>query len=330
MNPDLLSLKRRWLPLFAAGVALSGAGLALFLLWLYRSSPLVALVVGLLTPASGEVPPRGTLVSLTAALFTVIGLAGLLVAVRRINASEIGEIDSFWWKVAVAALAGRWWLGEPRVVAVGSQQAGPILPVLRGLKAFTGRTTLIVPPGTPDAAVIECLVALAEDEAGVRRLIETLRGTGGPFDLRGMSGALRLRGTLEIGEPAPRLADAIARADAVVFGPAALDPAFGPEVVAWLREAPTRKIGLPAIVAAGPQRAADLGTISAGAGELDAALVNSNTVPPLADGQHYLAVPEPGDGARQIVARDVVDWADPGRHDPAKLAIFLREVILRG
>ena len=316
--------------MFAAGVALSGAGLALFLLWLYRSSPLVGLVVGLLTRPSGNVPPRGTLVSLTAALFTGIGLAVLFTAVRRINASEIGEIDSFWWKVAVAALAGRWWLGEPRVVVVGSGQAEPSLPVLRGLKAFTGRTTLIVPPGTPDEAVVECLVALAEDEAGVRRLIETLQAMGQPLDLRSTSAALRLRGTLELGKPAPRLADAIARADAVVFGPAALDPAFGPEVAAWLREAHTRKIGLPAIVAAGPQLAADLRAISAGAGELDAALVNSNTVPPLADGQHYLTVPEPGDGARQIVARDVVDWAVPGRHDPAKLAIFLREVILRG
>jgi hypothetical protein len=330
VNPDLLSLKRRWLPLFAAGVALSGAGLALFLLWLYRNSPLVELVVGLLTPPSGQVPPRGTLVSLTALLFTVIGVTGLLVAVRRINASEIGEIDSFWWKVAVATLAGRWWLGEPRVAVVGSRQIETVLPVLRGLKAFTGRVTLVLPPGTPDQAAIECLVALAEDEAGVQRLIERLQAEDEPFDLSSLSAALRLRGRLEFGEPTPRLADTISRADAILFGPATFDTAYGPEVAGWLRAARTRKIGLSAIVGIGSGPAATLREIAAGAGGLDAGLVNSNTVPPLADGQHYLAVPSEGEGAPQILARDVVDWADPCRHDSAKLAIFLREAILRG
>jgi hypothetical protein len=328
--PDLVSLKRRWLPLFAAGAALFGAGLALILLGLYRASPLVDVVVGVLTTPARGVPPRGTLVGTAAITLTLAGAAALAVAVRRINASEVGSIDSFWWKVAIAALAGRWWLGEPRVVVVGARQVESLLPVLRGLKASSGRITLLLPPGTPAAGVSEVLVALAEDEAGVRRLVERLGLPESAAQARELSAALRLRGTLEQGEPSPRLAEAIARADALLFGPALLDAAYPPQVRAWLRDTAARKIGLPAIIADGHLPAADLHALAAEAGTLDAALVNSNTVPPLEEGQHYLSIPADGQGARVVVARDIMDWGKPVRHDAAKLAVFLREVILRG
>jgi hypothetical protein len=164
----------------------------------------------------------------------------------------------------------------------------------------------------------------------VRRLIERLGAPAGPADGADLSAALRLRGRLEPGEARPRLADRIRRADALLFGPALLDPAYPPEVRAWLRGARARKVGLPAIVADGRQPATDLHALARDLGPLDAALVNSNTVAELAEGQQYLAVPEPGPAARVVVARDIMDWAKPFRHDSAKLAVFLREVILRG
>ncbi|MBI3763221.1 MAG: hypothetical protein HY260_15350 [Chloroflexi bacterium] len=337
MSSDLLSLKRRWLPLLIVGIALFGAGLALFALWLYRSSPLVDFVVGLATTPARGIPPRGTLVSLTAAVFTILGGVALLVAVRRINASEIGEIDSFWWKVAVAALAGRWWLGESRVVVVAGGDA--CLPLLRGLKSFTGRATVLVPPETPRPMLAEMLVALAEDEAGVRHLIDALReptlsapfeaGGGGGFDAPALSAALRLRGRVEFASAAPRVADAIARADAIVFGPDAMCEALPDGVVEALRRARGKKVGVPPILGDGAN-AGGLSALAAKVGALDAALVNSNTVPPLAEGQRYLIAPAACDGVRTLFARDVIDWSVPARHDPAKLAVFLREVILRG
>jgi hypothetical protein len=329
VTSDLLSLKRRWLPLFIGGVALFGAGLALLLLWIYRSSPLVGVVVGMLTTPARGVPPRGSLVSLTALVLTTAGGALLAFTVRRINASEIGEIDSFWWKVAIAALAGRWWLGEPRVVVAGSRESEAVLPVLRSLKTFTGQVIVLLPPDTPQRLQVEAMAALAEDEQGVRQVIDSLEARSKPLDPPALSGALRLRGRIELAIPSPRLADAIARADAIVVGPAPLGASFPGEVLGWLRASAAKKVGLPAIVQGDGQDGADLGTLAGTTGALDAALVNSNTVPALAEGQRYLIVPQAGPLVRAVFARDVVDWADPSRHDPAKLEVFLREVILR-
>lgn len=325
---DLLSLKRRWLPLFVIGVALFGAGLTLFLLWLYRSSPgAVRIVVGMLTTPSGDVPPRGTLVSLAAALLTLSGGLALVVAVRRITASEIGEIDSFWWKVAVAALAGRWWLGEPRVVVV-SGEIESSLPLIRALKGFTGRIAVVVPLVTPRELLAETLVALAENEVGVRGLIESLAASGAAFDAPALSAALRLRGRLEVASAAPRLADAIARADAIVFSPNPIGDGLPEELADSLRHSRGKKIAVPPITA-GAELAPDLRPIAKLAGQLDAVLINSNTVPPLVEGRHYVTPQEVSGVARSLVARDVVDWGNPMRHDPSKLAVFLREVIQR-
>jgi hypothetical protein len=329
VTADLLSVKRRWLPLFVGGAALFGAGVALLLLWLYRGSSLVEVVVGVLTTPQRGVPPRGTLVSVTAVSLTAAGSVILLVAVRRINASEIGQIDSFWSKVAVAALAGRWWLGEPRVVVFGACAGDAVLPILRGLKAFTGRAVVILPPDAPGPVQVGALVALAEDESAVRRLVESLVATGAPVDAPALSAALRLRGRVELGVPAPRLADVIARADAILVGPGPLGDSFPDQVMQWLRASRAKKVGLPAIVQAEGEAGASLETLAMRAGALDAALVNSNTVPALAPGQRYRDAPQAGQAARAVISRDVVDWSDPRRHDTAQLEVFLREVILR-
>ena len=111
MNRDgLFELKRRWLPLFIVGAALFGAGLALGVLWVYRESPrwVTDSVVTFLSPTSPTAPPRGTLISAAALAFIVVGGGLLVFAVRRISTSEVGEIDSFWWKIAVGMLAGQW------------------------------------------------------------------------------------------------------------------------------------------------------------------------------------------------------------------------------
>jgi hypothetical protein len=111
----LFELKRRWLPLFIIGAALFGAGLALGLLWFYRESPrwVTDSVVDFLTPTSLDAPPRGTLIGAAAILLSLSGGGLLLITIQRIRASEIGAIDSFWWKVAVGLLAGQWWLARP-------------------------------------------------------------------------------------------------------------------------------------------------------------------------------------------------------------------------
>ena len=329
ISGDLATLKRRWLPLFVLGAAVFGAGVALLLLWLYRNSPLVDVVVGLVATEAGVAPPRGTLVSLAAALLTIGGGLTLLVAVRRIHASEIGEIDSFWWKVAVATLAGRWWLGEPRVVVIPSEAGESSLPVLRGLKTFTGHITVLAPPASSREALVEMIVALAEDETGIRSMVEALTALGDGFDAQALSTALRLRGRVELAGPAPRLAYAVANADAIIFGSTRLPDSYPDEVKGWLRRARGKKIGVMPIAAPGDS-AIDLRPIAEQIGALDVALLNSNTVPPLATGHRYLAPPNVDDGVRALIARDVVDWSEPARHDPVKLAVYLREVILRG
>jgi len=205
---SLFELKRKWLPLFFLGTAIFGAGIALGVLWFYRESPrwVTDAVVDFLTPGSPEAPPRGTLISATAAAFTLVGGSLLIFAVRRINASEVGEIDSFWWKVAVAALAGQWWLGQPRIVALA---AGPDLPLLlRALKTFSNHITVL------SSASPVLALALADDEAAVRKVLGVLTG-----DLDELADGLRLRGRFLPPVPTPVTLDAISRADALVCAP---------------------------------------------------------------------------------------------------------------
>jgi len=315
MKPDgLFELKRKWLPLFILGSAILGAGIALALLWLYRQSPFTDAVVDFLTPASPEAPPRGTLISLTAALFTVIGGGLLLFAIRRINASEVGEIDSFWWKVAVAALAGQWWLGEPKIAVLA---AGPGMPtLLRALKTFSGRITVLARP-TPDL-----VLALAEDEVAMQKVLAVLPGA-----LAQLSDGLRLRGRFLPPDSSPLTLDAVARAEALIVAPALDEESFGlnaAEAVAGAaRKMRGRRILVGSTSAAKPDELARaVNGCASRFGSFNVILANNNSVRPLPPGRFYQKV----EGA---VERDLADWESPERWEASKLAVFLREAITR-
>ncbi|HIQ04525.1 MAG TPA: hypothetical protein EYH31_02385 [Anaerolineae bacterium] len=54
--------------------------------------------------------------SLGLILGIVLGIAGAAVtayAADRIRASEIGQVRTFWWKIAIALFASRWWFRSP-------------------------------------------------------------------------------------------------------------------------------------------------------------------------------------------------------------------------
>jgi hypothetical protein len=315
LKPDgLFELKRKWLPLFVFGSAMFGAGIALTLLWLYRQSPFTDAVVDFLTPTSPEAPPRGTLISLTAALFTVIGGGLLLFAIRRINASEVGEIDSFWWKVAVAALAGQWWLGEPRVAVLAAGPGAPTL--LRALKTFSGRTVVLARP-TPDLAL-----ALAEDEAAMQKMLAALPGA-----LAELSDGLRLRGRFLPPGSSPLTLDAVTRAEALIVAPALDDESFGLNVDDKIAEAARKMRGRRILVGAASAAKPDqlrqaVNWAASRFGSFHVILANNNSVKPLPPGRFYQKV----EGA---VERDLVDWESPERWEAGKLAVFLREAITR-
>ncbi|MBI5081758.1 MAG: hypothetical protein HZB17_10695, partial [Chloroflexi bacterium] len=211
MRDGLFELKRKWLPLFLFGVAIFGSGIALFALWLYRSSPYPRIVVDFLTTNDPASLPRGTLISLSAAAFALFGAWILVYSIRKINESEVGEIDSFWWKIAVAALAGGWWLGQPRVAVIGSGTGMPTL--LRALKTFCGTITVV-----GDASP-ELVIALADDEEGVKYVLEQ---TPSVFETLGVlakiSDGLRLHGRF-LSPDSPMAFEAVTRADAVILCP---------------------------------------------------------------------------------------------------------------
>ncbi len=312
---NLFELKRKWLPLFFLGSAIFGAGIALGVLWFYRESPrwVTDAVVDFLTPGSPEAPPRGTLISATAAAFTLAGGSLLIFAVRRINASEVGEIDSFWWKVAVAALAGQWWLGQPRIVALA---AGPDLPLLlRALKTFSNHITVL------SSASPVLALALADDEAAVRKVLGVLTG-----DLDELADGLRLRGRFLPPAPTRVTLDAISRADALVCAPSLdSDGNFdldAPDPVAdAIRQMRGRKVLVGSVAASQADRLkAAVQGCTARFGAMDAILINSNSVQPLPPGRFYQKI-------ENAVERDLVDWAAPEQWDVAKLAVFLREVV---
>ncbi|MBI5052642.1 MAG: hypothetical protein HZB52_05195, partial [Chloroflexi bacterium] len=211
MRDGLFELKRKWLPLFLFGVAIFGSGIALFALWLYRSSPYPRIVVDFLTTNDPASLPRGTLISLSAAAFALFGAWILVYSIRKINESEVGEIDSFWWKIAVAALAGGWWLGQPRVAVIGSGTGMPTL--LRALKTFCGTITVV------GNASPELVIALADDEEGVKYVLEQ---TPSVFETLGVlakiSDGLRLHGRF-LSPDSPMAFEAVTRADAVILCP---------------------------------------------------------------------------------------------------------------
>lgn len=318
----LFELKRKWLPLFVLGAAVFGAGLALGVLWAYRESPrwFTDAVVELLTPASPGPPPRGTLISAAAAVLAIVGGAAALYAARRINRSEVGEIDSFWWKVAVGALAGQWWLREPRiaVLAAGSHQVG----LLRALKTISGRLTVL------GQASPELVMALAapEDETAVRRVLTLVNGRG--HSAHELADGLRLRGRfLPLAPTLPAL-DAIAQADVLVLAPDLdAEENFGlgadDRIAAAVKKMRGRKIVVGSVSAAqhGVLEAA-VEWIGRQFGTPHKILVNNNTAQPLPPGRTYQRV-------RGAVERDILDWAAPEQWDADKLAVFLREAMNR-
>jgi hypothetical protein len=316
VNRDgLFELKRRWLPLFILGAAIFGAGLALGVLWLYRESPhwVTDSVVSFLTPTSPTAPPRGTLISAAALAFILVGSGLLVFAIRRISTSEIGAIDSFWWKIAVGMLAGQWWLGQPRllVLAAGSQE----LNLLRALKTISNQVTVL---GTPSR---ELVLALAEDESAVEKALDNLNG-----DLDQTANGLRLRGRFLNFDSLDLLRDALARADVLLYAPA-LGPApdYGltvPDPAAEvIRSTTLRRVLVGEIAATQPDQLSEAAQwCAAHFGQIDVRLVNNNTIQPLPNGQVYQILT----GAQ---ARDINNWEAPGQWEVSKLAIFLREAI---
>jgi hypothetical protein len=318
----LFELKRKWLPLFLFGVAIFGSGIALFALWLYRSSPYPRIVVDFLTTGDPASLPRGTLISLSAAAFALFGVWILVYSIRKINESEVGEIDSFWWKVAVAALAGGWWLGQPRVAVIGSGTGLPTL--LRALKSFCGTITVM------GNASPELVIALADDEEGVRYVLEqtpsVLKTLG---VLTKVSDGLRLHGRF-LSPDSPMAFEAVTRAEAVILCPD-LDSNERLEIGDYVRRAKGKRVLVGAVTASAEdvlaraveRCAAQCGSITV--------LANNNFVAPLPSNRFYQTIKDFRDikNLGSLFERDLADWSSPESWDVGKLAVFLHEAITR-
>jgi hypothetical protein len=322
MRDGLFELKRKWLPLFLFGVAIFGSGVALFALWLYRSSPYPRIVVDFLTTGDPASLPRGTLISLSAAAFALFGVWILVYSIRKINESEVGEIDSFWWKVAVAALAGSWWLGQPRVAVIGSGAGMPTL--LRALKTFCGTITVV-----GDAAP-ELMIALADDEEGVRYVLgETFEVLKTSKVLR-LSDGLRLHGHF-LSPDSPMAFEAVTRADAVILCPDLENRDWGAGIRDYVRRAKGKRVLVGAVTASAEDSLARaIESCAAHCGSITV-LANNNFVAPLPPNRFYQTT-ENLQGFKNLEGlfeRDLADWSSPESWDVAKLGVFLREAITR-
>jgi hypothetical protein len=321
MRDGLFELKRKWLPLFLFGVAIFGSGIALFALWLYRSSPYPRIVVDFLTTNDPASLPRGTLISLSAAAFALFGVWILVYSIRKINESEVGEIDSFWWKVAVAALAGSWWLGQPRVAVIGSGTGMPTL--LRALKTFCGTITIV-----GDTAP-ELIIALADDEEGVRYVLHKTSEVLKTSEASQLSNGLRLHGRF-LSPDSPMAFEAVTRADVVIVCPD-LDSNERLEIRDYVRHARGKRILVGAVTASTKDALARaIESCAAHCGSITA-LANNNFVAPLSPNRFY----QSGENLRGLkdleglFERDLADWSSPESWDVAKLGVFLREAIMR-
>ncbi len=319
----LFELKRKWLPLFLFGVAIFGSGIALFALWLYRSSPYPRIVVDFLTTNDPASLPRGTLISLSAAAFALFGVWILLYSIRKINESEVGEIDSFWWKIAVAALAGGWWLGQPRVAVIGSGTGMPTL--LRALKTFCGAITVV------GNAAPELVIALADDEEGVRYVLHKTSEVLKTSEVSQLSNGLRLHGRF-LSPDSPMAFEAVTRADAVILCPD-LENVGQVDNLPYetVRRAKGKRILIGAVTASAEDSltqaiescAAHYGSITV--------LANNNFVAPLPPNRFYQST-ENLLGLKDLAGlfeRDLSDWSSPESWDVGKLSVFLREAITR-
>lgn len=322
MRDGLFELKRKWLPLFLFGVAIFGSGVALFALWLYRSSPYPRIVVDFLTTGDPASLPRGTLISLSAAAFALFGVWILVYSIRKINESEVGEIDSFWWKVAVAALAGSWWLGQPRVAVIGSGAGMPTL--LRALKTFCGTITA-VGDSSP-----ELIIALADDEDGVRYVLrktsEVLRSTS---EVSQLSNGLRLHGRF-LSPDSPMAFEAVTRADAVILCPDLENRDWGAGIRDYVRRAKGKRVLVGAVTASAEESLAQAIEICAAQCGSITVLANNNFVAPLPPNRFYQKTNLTGlKDQLGLFERDLADLSSPENWDVGKLSVFLREAITR-
>jgi len=328
----LFELKRKWLPLFLFGVAILGSGIALFALWLYRSSPYPRIVVDFLTTGDPATLPRGTLISLSAAAFALFGVWILVYSIRKINESEVGEIDSFWWKVAVAALAGGWWLGQPRVAVIGAGTGMPTL--LRALKTFCGTITVV-----GDAAP-ELIIALADDEEGVRYVLHKTSEVLKTSEVYQLANGLRLHGRF-LSPDSPVAFEAVTRADAVIIAPDLENTnSWGLGIRDYVKRARGKKILVGAVAASAAESLARaVESYAAQCGSITV-LANNNFVAPLPPNRFYQQKDLSGfthsaslRGASRnltgLFERDIADWSSPESWDASKLSVFLREAITR-
>ncbi len=329
----LFELKRKWLPLFLFGVAIFGSGIALFALWVYRSSPYPRIVVDFLTTGDPASLPRGTLISLSAAAFALFGVWILAFSIRKINESEVGEIDSFWWKVAVAALAGSWWLGQPRAAVIGSGTGMPTL--LRALKTFCGTITVV------GNAAPELVIALADDEEGVRYVMSQTSEFLKNSEVSRLSNGLRLHGRF-LSPDSPMAFEAVTRADVVILCPDLENVGqVGNLPYETVRRARGKRILVGAVTASAEDALARASEWYAARCGSITVLANNNFVAPLPTNRFYqsgenlrgLTRSASLQGASQnlegLFERDLADWSSPENWDASKLSVFLREAIMR-
>ncbi len=181
---------KRWLGLLLLGATLIGLGMGYLLLDLYRTVAVPPVVSDLTLQF---IPRLGR-----AALFGVLGLAALLVAVAQINRTLLAPFVRPGQDVAEAVSEHRRRGRGPKIVALGGGTGLSIL--LRGLKHHTSNLTAIVtvaddggssgrlrrslgvlPPGD----FRNCLAALADDEALTTQLFQYRFGSD--HDLGGHS-----------------------------------------------------------------------------------------------------------------------------------------------
>lgn len=181
---------KRWLLLLLAGATLLGLGLAYLAIDVYRSVPL--------PPAAGALTLRFIPLLGRAALFGLIGLAFMLVAVAQVQRTLLAPFVRPGEDIAGAVSAHRRRGRGPKIVVIGGGTG--LSTLLRGLKAHTSNLTAIVtvaddggssgrlrqslgvlPPGD----FRNCIAALADDEALTTQLFQYR--FGGSQDVGGHS-----------------------------------------------------------------------------------------------------------------------------------------------
>jgi 2-phospho-L-lactate transferase/gluconeogenesis factor (CofD/UPF0052 family) len=357
---EILRLKTRWVPLFLAGAALLAAGGGILFVFAYRY--LNALFD--LTPRFFGFWERLPTRSLGLILGIILGIAGVAVtayAADRIRASEIGQVHPFWWKIAIALFASRWWFRSPRLVVISAGEN--LCTCLRAIKVFTSEITALFPVADGRWAELErYFIALAENEEAlgvllgwqlpgrerivVSDLIEAhLSQADGNLAvaLSTLSQALGVHGCLipvtPNGDvPAPALT-ALREADVILIGPGDLEREILP-TLAPLADALQRTPAVKAFIAPitglqrdgrPPRLSEEIAAIHRriGGSLIDRVLANTNFAPHLPHPDlAYLVVDEAALRALgvEVVGRDLADWSTPTRHDLDKLRVWLQDL----